>query len=126
MTTLQEPVAIDPDKLMDPAFLRRIPYKIGVFAPTEEEYREVFTFVCQKQRVPLPNEALDMVMRKIAERPWIPLANYQPGFIVDQVRAGCRFEGIPMQFKPELVDLALDNLGAGLIGRENVSVASVR
>lgn len=109
-----------PETLMDPAFLRRIPYKIGVFAPTIEEYREVFTFVCQLQGVPLGNAALDLVMAKLAERPWIPLANYQPGFIIEQVRAGCRFEGVALEFTPELIDLALDNLGSGLIAQSDV------
>ena len=107
-----------PENLMDPAFLRRIPYKIGVFAPSGAEYREIFRFICHRQDAPLTDADLDEVMRQLHERPWIPLANYQPGFILDQVRSACKFEGIPLQFRPEFVSLALDNLGAGLIGRE--------
>jgi hypothetical protein len=109
---------LEPDQLMDPAFLRRIPYKIGVFAPSEEEYRDVFRFVCEQQDVALTEEDLDGILAKLRERPWIPLANYQPNFIVDQVRAACKFEGVPMQFRPAFVDLALNNLGAGLIGQK--------
>jgi predicted ATPase with chaperone activity len=107
-----------PENLMDPAFLRRIPYKIGVFAPSEAEYREVFHAVCRREDVPLSEAALNEVMRQLAERPWIPLANYQPAFIVAQVRAACKFEQLPVHFRPDFVSLALDNLGAGLIGRE--------
>lgn len=109
---------LSPEKLMDPAFLRRIPYKIGVFAPSQEEYREVFRFICSRERVPLGEEALEAIMQMLAARPWIPLANYQPRFIVEQVRAACKFDGAPMQFRREYVELALDNLGAGLMGRE--------
>jgi predicted ATPase with chaperone activity len=119
---------LEPDQLMDPAFLRRIPYKIGVFAPTEAEYREVFRFVCDREDVRISEADLDAVMARLAERPWIALANYQPGFILGQVQAACKYEGVPLQFRPDLVDLALDNLGAGLIGREGppASHASVR
>jgi hypothetical protein len=38
------------------------------------------------------------------------LAGYQPKFIVDQVIAACKFEGIPAQYRPEFVDMALANL----------------
>jgi len=34
-----------PNDLMDPAFLRRNPYKIEVGAPTREEYRRIFDAV---------------------------------------------------------------------------------
>jgi hypothetical protein len=105
---------LEPDQLMDPAFLRRIPYKIGVFAPSEEEYRDVFRFVCEQQQVALSEDDLDGILAKLRQRPWIPLANYQPSFIVDQVRAACKFEGVAMQFAPAFIELALNNLGAGL------------
>ena len=39
-----------------------------------------------------------------------PLAYFQPKFIVEQVLASCKFEGVPPQFKPEYVDDALANL----------------
>jgi hypothetical protein len=109
---------LEPDQLMDPAFLRRIPYKIGVFAPSEAEYRDVFRFVCERQDVALSEEDLDGILSKLRERPWIPLANYQPSFIVDQVRAACKFDDVPMSFRPQFVELALNNLGAGLTGHK--------
>ncbi len=33
---------LEPKELVDEAFLRRIPYKINVVDPTEEEFRELF------------------------------------------------------------------------------------
>ena len=33
---------LEPKDLVDDAFLRRIPYKIEVIDPTEEEFRELF------------------------------------------------------------------------------------
>ena len=35
---------LSPRDLMDPAFLRRIPYKLEVGAPTRAEYRRIFAW----------------------------------------------------------------------------------
>jgi len=39
-----------------------------------------------------------------------PFASYQPRFILEQVRAACKFQNIAMQFRPELISRALKNL----------------
>ena len=39
-----------------------------------------------------------------------PLAYFQPKFIVDQVLATCKFEGVPPQFTKENVEDAMTNL----------------
>ena len=36
-----------PRDLMDPAFLRRIPYKLEVSGPLPEEYRKIFKLIAQ-------------------------------------------------------------------------------
>ena len=36
--------------------------------------REVFRFICQRQGVPLTEEALGGIMDRLKARPWIPLA----------------------------------------------------
>ena len=40
----------------------------------------------------------------------LPLAGYQPKFIVDQVISACKFEGIAPQYRPEFDDMAMSNL----------------
>ncbi len=52
---------------------------------------------------------MDFVIAELAEHGF-PLASYQPKFVIDQVRAACKFEGIPPQFRRELVAMALGNL----------------
>ena len=47
---------------------------------------------------------------KLREMNNVPIASYQPKFIVDQVIAACKFEGIQAQYRPEFVDMALANL----------------
>jgi hypothetical protein len=50
------------------------------------------------------------VIAALQEQNSFPLASYQPKFIIDQVRAACKFEGISPRFRPELITMALGNL----------------
>lgn len=99
-----------PRDLMDPAFLRRIPYKLEIAAPDRDAYRRIFRAVSRGLGLEAADEVIDYVISKLREHGEFPLAGYQPKFIVDQVIAACKFEGIPAQYRREFVDMALDNL----------------
>jgi hypothetical protein len=99
-----------PSDLMDPAFLRRIPYKLEVPSPNREEYRRVFHVVAKALGLEASDEVIDFVIAELRERNDFPLAGYQPKFIIDQVRAACKFEGIAPQFRAEFIRMALGNL----------------
>ncbi len=99
-----------PSELMDPAFLRRIPYKIEVGAPSKEDYRRIFRAVARGAGFEEADEMCQFVITELREKNDFPLASYQPKFIIDQVRAACKFRGSPSQFRPEFVERALKNL----------------
>jgi hypothetical protein len=99
-----------PRDLMDPAFLRRIPYKMEIGGPTPEEYRKIFKLVAKTFEMEAPDETIDVVIRHLSIDNDFPLASYQPKFLIDQVRAASKFEGIPPQFRPDLVKMAIGNL----------------
>lgn len=99
-----------PKDLMDPAFLRRIPYKLEIGGPSHEEYRQIFGKVSRAFDLEAPDAIIDSVIHTLREENDFPLASYQPKFIVDQVQAACKFEGIPPQFRPDLLEMALGNL----------------
>ncbi len=101
---------LEPEDLMDPAFLRRLPYKIEVSAPSIERYRDIFDKECSKQGLIMRDEIFHFIVRKIREEKQLDLAAYQPRFIVDQVVATCRFLGEAPQFKPRYVEYAINNL----------------
>ena len=101
---------ISPHHLMDSAFLRRIPYKIAVTAPAPDDYRRIFRAVAKDSGLDGADHVVDFVITELRERNDFPLASYQPKFIVDQVRASCKFQGITPQFRPEFVARALCNL----------------
>ena len=101
---------LEPEDLMDPAFLRRLPYKIEVGPPSLESYREIFEKECTKQGFTLTDKAFEGIVYKLKEEKGLDLAAYQPKFIVDQVVASCRFMQQPPAFEARFVSHALDNL----------------
>lgn len=101
---------LEPEDLMDPAFLRRLPYKIEVGAPSPGLFEIIFKKECERQGLQLPGEILDTIVDKITKEKGLELAAYQPKFIVDQVVATCRFMGKTPHFEPRFVDYAIDNL----------------
>ena len=99
-----------PDDLMDPAFLRRIPYKLETKEPSVDAFREIFVAVAGKAGLQLTDDIFDFTLHELRETAGKPLACYQPKFIVDQVVNACKYHGQPAQFTKEFVVDALDNL----------------
>jgi DNA polymerase III delta prime subunit len=101
---------LEPEDLMDQAFLRRLPYKIEVGAPSTERYKAIFAQEATRQGMELSDETFDLIHHKITVEKQLELAAYQPKFIIDQVVATCRFMGQPSHFEPRFIDYAIDNL----------------
>ena len=102
---------LEPEDLMDPAFLRRIPYKIEVGAPTLARYKRIVAMECERQGITLTDDVFNVIAAKIQSEKGLNLAAFQPRFIVDQVVAICRFMGQAPHFEQRFIDYAIDNLG---------------
>jgi energy-coupling factor transporter ATP-binding protein EcfA2 len=98
-----------PDDLMDPAFQRRISYKLETVEPPEDLFRKVFDGMAKKIGLELTDNVYKMVIDGVKDNQ-APLAYFQPKFIVEQVLASCKFEGIKPQFTTDNVTDALANL----------------
>ena len=94
---------MEPTDLIDPAFFRRIPYKIELGAPSAEEYRAVFTRVAEHAGVELPDEVRDFVIDQLSSRDAFELAFYQPSFITDHVVAACKYLDAPLCYSQDSV-----------------------
>jgi energy-coupling factor transporter ATP-binding protein EcfA2 len=101
---------MEPEDLMDPAFLRRIPYKIELGQPSVELFTRIFEKECARRGVTPPNGLIDIIIYKLTKEKGLELAAYQPKFIVDQVVATCRFMGQEPHFEPRFIEYALNNL----------------
>jgi len=101
---------LSPDDLMDPAFLRRIPYKLETAGPNRDEYFRIFQIVAASKGMEISEEHLDIVIEELQVKNSFDLAAYQPKFIIDQVIAACKFRGETPHFSEELIRDALKNL----------------
>ena len=56
---------LDPEDLMDPAFLRRLPYKIEIGAPSTELFKRILAKECLSHGMKVTDEALDSIVHRI-------------------------------------------------------------
>lgn len=101
---------LDPTQLMDPAFLRRVPYKIKLTAPGTEEFRRIFEATAEKRGLTLSDEVFDFVIDLLTRRHQFDLAYFQPNFICEQVVQVSKSVGLPPMLTKESVAEALANL----------------
>jgi predicted ATPase with chaperone activity len=101
---------MSPADLMDAAFLRRIPYKIKIGAPTVTDYKEIFRRVAKAAELDVSDKLIDRIVNEISVKNSFPLASYQPKFILDQVKASSRFAESGGKLEAHQIDMALGNL----------------
>ena len=75
---------LDPNDLVDEAFLRRIRYKVQVESPTEDEYAEILRRVCEERSVAFRPETVRTLVEYCAARR-IELRGCQPRDVVEHV-----------------------------------------
>jgi hypothetical protein len=100
---------LQPKDLVDEAFLRRIPYKVEVIDPTEEEFRNLFKLMADKLELEYREEVVDYVVEHHYKRVSRPFRCCQPRDLLMQVRNYCRFVNLTPEMTKEYLDFAVEN-----------------
>jgi DNA-binding PadR family transcriptional regulator len=100
---------LQPRDLVDEAFLRRIPYKIDVVDPSEEEFRQLLKIMVPKVGFEYRQESIDHLIEKHYKQAGRPFRNCQPRDLLMQVRNFCFFQGRPLELTKEYFDKAVEN-----------------
>ena len=100
---------LEPRELVDEAFLRRIPYKIEVVDPTEDEFRHLFEVMGEKLGVIYRQEAIDYLMEKHFKATGRPLRFCHPRDVLLQVVNYCKYHNRPAEMTNEYFDRAVEN-----------------
>ncbi len=116
---------LEPADLMDPAFLRRIPYKLEVTGPSREAFRRIFEKISKSQGLAVSDEVFDYVVSELVDKRGTELANYQPKFLIDQIVAACGFKETPPAFDRKLIDYAISNLSVRRSQNQRATLAKV-
>jgi predicted ATPase with chaperone activity len=96
---------LDPDSLVDEAFLRRVPYKIFVGDPGPEEFRQLISGVSKTLGFPPTPEAAEHLLG-FYQRSDRNLRRCHPRDLLTQVANFCRYRKIPLTIRPEYLDQA--------------------
>lgn len=100
---------LQPKDLVDEAFLRRIPYKIDVTDPSEEEFRRLFAIMAGKLGFEYREDPIDYLIKTHYIAAGRPFRNCQPRDLLMQVRNRCFYENRPLELTREHFDTAIEN-----------------
>jgi len=101
---------LDPRDIMDPALLRRIPYKMKLHAPDLPAYRDLFKAEAKAHGLGFSEDVFDFVVKSLTEKSQFGLAYFQPKFICQQVAEICRCFRIEPHLTRDMVSEAMSNL----------------
>jgi len=100
---------LEPRDLVDDAFLRRIPYKIEVENPTEDEFVALFKVMCPimgfEYDEPLVRYVIDTHYKPTNR----PFRCCQPRDLLLQIKNQCLYSREPIGLSPERFDFAVEN-----------------
>ena len=100
---------LQPSKLADDAFLRRLGYKIFVGPLPESDYRSIFMKVCEDNGIPFDEAGYRYVVHELHPRNAKPLLACLPRDILCQLRDFARFNDRQPKLTEELLDWAWHN-----------------
>jgi len=100
---------LEPRDLVDEAFLRRIPYKIEVVDPTEEEFKNLFRIMAPLLGIEYREEPVDYLIENHYTRVGRPFRFCQPRDLLLQVRNYCIYGNCSPEMTKENFDLATEN-----------------
>ncbi len=105
---------LEPRDLVDDAFLRRIPYKIEVTDPTEEEFRDLFRLMAPKFGLEYDDEVITYLVETHYKPVNRPMRCCHPRDLLMQVRNMCLYEKVEMELTNDSMDFAVENYFAVL------------
>lgn len=100
---------LEPKNLVDGAFLRRIPYKIQVPDPTDEEFREIIRRLSPKMGFQYDEQAVNYLIEIHYRKVDRPFRSCQPRDLLLQVKNYCTYKSTQRKMSPAAFDFAVMN-----------------
>lgn len=96
---------LDPARVTDPAFLRRMGYRLYLGPPTPDQYARIFQQYARRQGAKLPDGVLDHVLTRYRSQKR-DLRSCEPRDLIERARDICHFQSKPFELTREVLDLA--------------------
>lgn len=97
---------LDPNELVDAAFLRRIQMKVEVSSPDERRFYQIFVNACQEIDIPFHKESFLHFLEEWYRKPGRAFQAVHARDILQTVVALCHYDGSPPHLTPQLIDEA--------------------
>lgn len=96
---------LDPGRVTDPAFLRRMGYRCYLGAPSEEDYTKIFEQYAERQGAAIAPGLIEAILARYRAQNR-ELRACEPRDLIERARDICRFQRRPFELTPEVIDLA--------------------
>jgi hypothetical protein len=97
---------LDPEELVDDAFLRRIQIKVEVSRPDEKLFYRIFATICQQLKIPFDKASFVHLLQEWYYKTGREFQAVHPRDILNGVIALADYEGLPQRLTPDLLDEA--------------------
>jgi SpoVK/Ycf46/Vps4 family AAA+-type ATPase len=97
---------IEPAKLVDEAFLRRIPYKIKIDQPGEEDFCSIFSKVCAANGIDFSREAYNYLLEEYYGKTGTSFNACHPRDIIEHIVRNARYFHRKTELTPASIDEA--------------------
>jgi len=97
---------LDPNQLVDDAFLRRIQIKVEVAPPDEKLFYQIFIQVCKQYGLPFDRDTFLHLLQTWYRQNGRSFQAVHPRDLIRTLLALCEYEGIPPRMTPDLMDAA--------------------
>ncbi|MGE0754617.1 MAG: ATP-binding protein [Alphaproteobacteria bacterium] len=96
---------LDPEDVTDPAFLRRIGYRLALRAPEPDFYEEIFREYAARYNIHVPDELMKALLERYINS-GRELRSCEPRDLLERVRDICKYRNIDARLDQELIDTA--------------------
>jgi predicted ATPase with chaperone activity len=99
---------LEPSRLVDEAFLRRMGYRVRIEPPSEATYREIFERRAEMTGVAYDPAVLDYLITKYPAEKRV-MKSCEPRDLINRFLDICQYKGLQPTITRELLDLSWDN-----------------
>ncbi len=100
---------LEPQDLVDEAFLRRIPYKIEIGDPDVAEFHYLFELYAQSFGIECRQEVVDHLLERHYRPRNRALRRCHPRDLLNQVRNFCTYNGLSLEMRPDYFDRVVNS-----------------
>lgn len=100
---------LQPESLVDEAFMRRVPFKIQIADPTSEEFMELFRRACEAYEITWRPQVVEDLILKQYKKFNRAMRRCHPRDLLHQVRCLCTYRNERMELRSDDLEIACKN-----------------